>query len=457
MRLRLILSFVLIVVITVISVVLIARLGTENEVRSFMFPGGMASAEALVSELEQYYKSNLSWEGVENILNTSIHRQGRGQGAMVQGMMNQRIRLADAQGQVIYDSLDSEPNEQLSSADLQRALPVDYNRQAVGYLLLEGGMGFTQSDQRFLVERLTNSAIIAGVIAGVLALALAMLLAYRLLQPVRDLTEAAEKLAQGDLTQRVRVRDEDEIGTLGRTFNQMASSLEQAGESRRAMTADIAHELRTPLAVQRAHLEALQDGIYSMNAQNLEPILEQNQQLTRLVEDLRTLALADAGRLELVRVPTNFTRLIPRVVERFAPQADSRGIQLQVATPQECPELKVDPGRIEQILANLISNSLRHTPEKGVIDIRVTCGKDSVEVRVRDSGSGIPEDALPFVFDRFYRADRSRSRTEGGTGLGLAIARQLTQAHGGQLSAANHPQGGSVFTINLPIDLTKPS
>jgi methyl-accepting chemotaxis protein len=254
MRLRLILSFVLIVFISIISMVVIARLRTENEVYAFMFPGGMASADALVTELEVYYSSNLSWEGVGSILSTPFHGQGRGQGnmGMMQGMMSQHIRLADSRGAVIYDSSNSEPNEALSRTDLERSFSLEYDQQTVGYLLLEGGMGFTLREQRFLVSRLTNAAITAGVISGLLALALAMFLAYRLLRPVRELTVAAERLAQGDLSQRVRVHSDDELGTLGRTFNEMANSLELAEESRRAMTADIAHELRTPLAVQRS-------------------------------------------------------------------------------------------------------------------------------------------------------------------------------------------------------------
>jgi signal transduction histidine kinase len=194
-----------------------------------------------------------------------------------------------------------------------------------------------------------------------------------------------------------------------------------------------------------------------LTPQNLDPILEQNQQLTRLVEDLRTLAMADAGQLELERAPTDLTQLVPRVTDRFAPQAEAKGIRLEVVTPKDCPQVNVDPGRIEQILANLISNSLRHTPAQGVISIDVLCSSGSVEVRVRDSGSGISQEALPHVFERFYRADKSRSREEGGTGLGLPIARQLAQAHGGQLNAANHPQGGSVFTLSLPTYRPKPS
>lgn len=452
MRLRLILSFALVVIVSVTSVVLIARQRTVSEVRAFMFPGGMASAQTLISELEAFYGTNLSWQGVESLLSIQQRGQGRGQSGMgmMQGVMNQRIRLANAEGEVIFDTLDPDPDERLSNSDLSRAFPLQYNENTVGYLLLEGGMGFSQNDERLLLSRLTRSAILAGVIAGILALALAILLAYRLLKPVRELTTAAENLAAGDLSQRVAVNSRDEMGTLGRTFNQMAGSLQQAEESRRAMTADIAHELRTPLAVQRAHLEALQDGIYPMDSQNLEPILEQNQQLTRLVDDLRTLALADAGQLELELVQTDLTPLVKRVAERFSPQAELLQVRISVSALQHCPQASIDPGRVEQILANLISNSLRHTPQGGKITLTVACQTDTIVISVRDSGVGIPDDALPHVFERFYRADKSRSREEGGTGLGLAIARQLAQAQGGELTAGNQPQGGAVFILSLP-------
>jgi signal transduction histidine kinase len=235
------------------------------------------------------------------------------------------------------------------------------------------------------------------------------------------------------------------------------------------MTADIAHELRTPLAVQRAHLEALQDGVYPLNPANLAPILEQTHLLSRLVEDLRTLALADAGQLRLDRVPTDLPALARRVIERFQPQAAAQGIAIQLdsAPGFPSPVLSLDPARIEQVLANLLTNALRHTPEGGRIAVSVYGSPErrpaamrpateepvsapGVQVSVRDSGPGIPEEALPRVFERFYRADRARSREEGGTGLGLAIARQIAQAHGGSLTAANHPEGGAFFTLTLP-------
>jgi len=285
-------------------------------------------------------------------------------------------------------------------------------------------------------------------------LLLALLLAYSLMRPVRELTHAAHKLGEGDLSQRVNIRGNDELAVLGKAFNKMADTLQTSQESRKAMTADIAHELRNPLAVQRANLEALQDGVFPLNPENLEPILEQNLLLTHLVDDLRTLALADSGQLKLELAPTEIVALVERVVGGFKPQASARQVELTIEKDAQFPpqfSLSVDPTRIDQILRNLLSNALRFTPDGGRIILRLGIGKNTLKISVQDSGPGISSKALPHVFDRFYRADRSRSRSEGGTGLGLAIARHLAEAHGGSLVVANLAQSGALFTFTLPL------
>ncbi len=489
MRLRLVLSFILIVVVSVATVVLIVHFGAANEVRAFMFRGGMNGANGLVSALESYYSANSSWQGVESLLQSSGHGMGaqgmgaqgmgaqgmgaqglEGQGRGAQGaggsgaggaggqgnMMTQRLRLADAQGNILANSDGSPAGGTLSASELENAFALHSGGKPVGYLLAEGGVTFTQADESLLVSRLSRAALTAGLVGGGLSLLFAFLLAYRLLRPVRELTYAAAQLAHGNLAQRVPVRGEDELATLGQAFNQMAISLQQSEESRRAMTADIAHELRNPLAVQRANLEALQDGIYPLTSENLEPILEQNHLLTRLVEDLRTLASVDSGQLVLECSPTDLTALVQRVAERFKPQTDARQIALDVNTPSQFPAMTLDSGRVEQILGNLISNALRYTPQNGRISVELRLQeqhnqKDAI-LYVHDSGPGIPPEALAHIFERFYRADHSRSREEGGSGLGLTIASQLAEAHGGRLTAANHPQGGALLTLTLPVN-----
>ena len=461
MRVRLFFSFLLIVLVTVASVVFIARQSAAQEVNAFMFRGGMTGVSDLVDSLEGYYQTHGSWAGVESLFpgwargngQGGPGGMGRGQGMMGQaGMLaNQRLRLADAQGNVLLDSGSGSVEAQLSPAEMADAIPLKSGGQTVGFLLTQGGFTFTNLDQTNLLNRLNRAALTAGLIGGGLALLLALILAYRLGRPIREMTIAARSLAHGDLSQRVPARGGDELAQLGRAFNHMADSLQKVEAQRRSLTADIAHELRTPLAVQQAHLEALQDGIYPLTTENLDPILEQNHLLARLVEDLRTLALAESGELRLERQMSDPISLVARVAERFRPQADARSIRLPVTSNAACPPVSLDPGRVEQILGNLLSNALRHTPEGGEVAISVSCETGSAVITVIDSGPGIPPESLPHVFERFYRADRSRSRDEGGTGLGLAIARQLSEAHGGTLTAANDPSGGAVFTLRLPL------
>jgi signal transduction histidine kinase len=230
----------------------------------------------------------------------------------------------------------------------------------------------------------------------------------------------------------------------------MAESLDQLEKRRKELTADIAHELRNPLAIQRANLEALQDGIFELTPEHLDPVMEQNKLLTRLVEDLRTLALSEAGELQLECQPINMTQKIAKVVDRFQDHAAHRNIAIQTDLPISCLLVEADAQRMEQVLVNLLDNALRHSPEDGIIYLAVSCGLQFMTITIRDTGPGIPETALPHIFERFYRVDRARSRDQGGTGLGLAIARNLVENHHGKLTADNHPDAGAVFTIQIP-------
>ncbi len=454
MRLRLILSFALVVVIAVVSFAIIVRVNTAQAVRTFMFRGGTAGVDALVLALERYYQRRGSWQGVEQNFKTFLESSAgrsfgmRGGRHEVDRQITQRLRLLDPQGELLLDTGGPNSGGRVGPETLEQAIPLEVENRIVGYLLTERRLQFTPAHEQILLTRLNRSALMAAIIAGVVALVLALLLAYRLLRPVQDLTQAATHMAEGDLSQRVPVHGDDQLATLGHTFNTMADSLERAERRRKALTADIAHELRTPLAVQRAHLEALQDGIYALTPENLAAIQEQNQVLTRLVEDLRTLALADAGELALERTPTDVAVLLERVVARFSPQADEADVNLDLALEESNLTRSLDPQRIEQILNNLLSNAIRYTPEKGTIYIRLFSEEDDVLITVRDTGPGIPEDALSYLFDRFYKVDKSR-RQHSGTGLGLSIARKLAQAHGGDLTACNHPQGGAIFTLYL--------
>lgn len=457
-------AFALIVFVSVGSMVWIARQSTASEVRTFMFPGGMASRDEMLQTLAEFYQTHHSWDEVDTLFTRGSggrgfgwQNQGRMQGtnSMMHGMkINQRIQVADDQGIVFYDSANQSGGSKWTAEVFTLADEIRVGNQIVGYLLIEGGMMFSHADESRLVQRLNRAAIVAAAIGGGVGLLVAILLSITLDRPIRELTQAARQIQAGNLSQRVNVRGDDEIGLLARTFNQMAEALEKAEQTRRTMTADIAHELRNPLAIQRAHLEALIDGVYPLSVASLQTILEQNHLLTRLVEDLRTLALTESGQLSLEKTIVGVEQLITRITDTFQAQATERQIRLSLPDWSKdgmaLLEISGDPTRLEQILGNLLSNALRYTPTGGEIKIGIEDTGEQVKIMVEDSGPGIPEADLPYIFERFYRADRSRSRSEGGSGLGLAIARNLALAHGGWLEAANSSQGGAVFTLTLP-------
>jgi len=328
--------------------------------------------------------------------------------------------------------------------------------------------------------RTVNSALIwSAIAAGLAALVLTLVLSRRILGPIDALTAAARVLGQGDLSQRVRVSSKDEIGELARAFNAMADGLAHQEQLRRGMVTDVAHELRTPLTNIRGYLEALRDGVARPSPALLASLHEEALLLNRLVDDLQDLALAEAGQLRLDRRPIVLTELVTQAVNALQSAADTKGLRISAELPDSLPPVEADPERIGQVLRNLLSNALIHTPRGGSISVAAEYIADcrpvlsaveglqiadcpapqltsnqqqsAILVRVRDTGSGIAPEHLPNIFERFYRADRARSRATGGAGLGLAIVKQLVAAHGGRVWADSQVGAGAQFTFTLPV------
>ena len=277
--------------------------------------------------------------------------------------------------------------------------------------------------ERAYLASLRGALWLAGCIAALVAIGLSLLLARQIAAPVRVLTVAARRMAAGDLQQHVPVRSGDELGELASAFNGLATALVHQEALRHQMAADIAHELRTPLAIIQANLEALLDGVRPLSTEAVADIHEETQLLARVS------------------------------VERFAPQAASKDLQLTVEAEDDLPAVNIDPGRVAQVLRNLLDNALRHTPPGGVIAVYVDLGTrpDTVQMTIRDSGPGIPAEHLPNVFERFYRADHARSRTAGGSGIGLAVVRQIVEAHAGHVWVESPPGQGTTFGLVFPI------
>jgi signal transduction histidine kinase len=249
----------------------------------------------------------------------------------------------------------------------------------------------------------------------------------------------------------VDVGTKDELGELASAFNQMSADLDRADALRQQMTADIAHELRTPLTVIHGHLEGLRDGVLKSSPERIDVLYTETEQLMRLVEDLRTLSLADAGALPLYRHPTDPVDLLERAVVAFTPQAQQQGISIQLLPDRTLPKVNVDPQRMGQVLGNLLNNALSNTPREGRIELYATANASRVVLKVQDNGKGIPSEELFRVFDRFFRVESSRGKEGVGTGLGLSIAKSIVEAHDGTIEVESALGEGTAIQISLPI------
>ncbi len=311
--------------------------------------------------------------------------------------------------------------------------------------------------EKFSISDSEGWILIAVAFASVIvALFSAILISSRIARPLWAVSQAAQQVAEGEWAARASIasramRGNSETARLVRNFNTMADSLEKLEIERTASVAAIAHELRTPLTVLRGRLEAIRDGVLELDSTESNLLVQQVELLSRLVGDLRTLSLAEAGKLSLQLQTIDLAALTRSVVSSFEARAAEKSVRLELATPERL-EVKLDPNRYHQVLGNLLENALRHTPEDGFVRVSLEVRELSAELLVRDSGTGIPEEALEQIFERFYRVESSRNRASGGSGLGLAIVRAVVEAHGGIILARNAQGGGAEFRVSLPLE-----
>jgi len=454
---KLFLAFAVVALISVGAVALITQQITASQFTLYVNQGGSQWAVRWAPLVEDYYQQTGGWAGIEALFAGEIApTSGAGPG---HGGRSDRWRflIADPAGTVVVDTQSGRGlaagelvGQRLSDDVLARGVLLQVNGSPIGTLLVTAqDATLHTAEERAFLDAVNLGVLGATLLAGSLALVAAAVVARGLTTPLRRLTQAAHDLARGDLRQHVEVQGHDEVANLGRAFNSMAASLAAAAEQRRQMTADIAHELRTPLSIVQGELEALLDGVYPLTAGSIEPIYQETKLLSRLVADLRELALADAGELRLERAPTDVRALVERTVAGFERPAADKGVTLATEIAPGLPVLNVDPDRTRQVLTNLLDNALRHTPAGGRVTVQGAPHADGVQVSVRDTGPGIAPADLPHVFDRFYRGDRSRARASGGSGLGLAIVRSLVEAHGGRIWAESAPGEGAAFGFTL--------
>ncbi len=462
---KLILSYLAVALLTILVVTLVIRLNSGQQFFNLVME---QQAALLNDEAAYYYLSTGSWNGFFEYYHSSFRDVPPSGGVQPfdqspaqsesppHGAFPREIRgrhgLVDLDYRAIIPFAGANIGDVVPAAYRKNLIPVEVNGETVAWIIPDTRFQFQLSAEEQIFLQRTNRAILLAGLAGVFgAVLMGVLLARGLLRPVRSLMDASLKMAAGDLEQRVPVQSHDELGQLSQTFNQMSADLARSDQQRRQLTADVTHDLSTPLQVIAGYVEMLEDDPGMLTPARVETIKHEIDLLRRLVSDMSLLATADAKELQLDLEPVSAIELLTSVAGRYEALAGKDDKRIEVSTDPNSPVLLVDPSRMAQVLGNLVDNAIRYTPAGGVVRLNA-CDKDGqVELRVQDEGPGIHPDDLPYVFNRFYRAGKARSGNPGKMGLGLAIARALVQAQGGQIHIETEGDGrGTAFVITFP-------
>jgi signal transduction histidine kinase len=444
LSLKLVMAFLFVGLAGVVLMVLVTRWSTFNHFDNFLFDRGR---EGLISNLGEYYDANGDWDELQGVFPQLVQFQFAPQSGPRE---RAPYTLVDLHNVVVIAGKGLSPGERVSDAVLEDAIPVEVKGKVVGWLLVESG-AFRRglADSAFL-NQLTTTLLLSALGASLLALLLGAVLARTITRPLRELTTATKAVAAGDLDQKVPVRSKDELGELADSFNVMSAELSHAQQLRGQMTADIAHELRTPISIIIGHTDAIDEDVLPPSKETFNIIRDEAGRLERMVEDLRMLSRADAGELHLDKSPIDVQPLLEQVVKSHYHAAARCDIKLATECEPDLAKISVDTDRISMVLGNLLNNAIRYTPEGGIITLSAQSQGGNVEIIVTDNGPGIPEDEITRVFDRFYRIEKSRYRDDGGSGLGLAIAKSIVEQHGGKILVESVVGEGTSFIILLP-------
>ena len=440
---RLALTFAVIILVTVVAIYFFVSERIATEMKDYATISAQYRSLQIRSQLYFHYLDKGSWEDVQPVVEAL-------------GVSGTRIILVAVNGTVVGDSKGEllGANYTDSSNDpLEMSLVRGGVKEVLGHAYITADPATEPYVTPFL--RLSSSINRSLILGGSLAIGIALLLTFalsrRMTSPIGVLAKAARRLGHGDLSQRVRLQGEGEVTALAQAFNSMAADLEYAEQLRRNMVADVAHELRTPLSNIQGYLEAIRDGVIEPNAAAIRSLNEEASLLSRLVNELQELSLAEAGELKLVYQAEDITNLVKQAVTPWQPQVTARELSLSVELPDDLPLVNIDWQRVNQVLHNILENAVAHTPKGGAINVTAGAKGKWVEVSVSDTGEGIPAEDLPHIFERFYRVDKSRARATGGSGLGLTIARRLIEAHGGTIAVQSKLGEGSRFSFTLPV------
>jgi len=437
---RLSVTFAVIILVTVGTIYFFVSQRIAVEIEYYKTISAQYRSDQIQSRLYIYYWKERSWEDVQSVVEDTAHVSGT---HIILVAVNGTV-IGDSKGKLLgtnyTDSSDS-PLEMFLGAQFLGKVYISSDPEAELYVA-----PFLR-----LSTSINRSLLLGGSLAIAIALLLTFVLSRRITSPIGVLAKAARQLGRGDLSQRVQLKGEGEVAALAQAFNSMAADLAHAEQLRRNLVADVAHELRTPISNIQGYLEAIRDRVMKPNAATIRSLNEEAALLSRLVNELQELSLAEAGELKLVYQAENITTLIKQAVTPWQPKVAAKEISLSLDLPDNLPLVNIDWQRVNQVLHNLLENAVAYTHKGGTINVAATTQGDWVEVCVSDTGEGIPAEDLPNIFERFYRVDKSRARVTGGSGLGLTIAKRLVEAHGGKITVQSKLGKGSRFSFTLPI------
>lgn len=445
LALKLTLAFLLIGLTGAVLVAVILQLRTRSAFDQFIVS---REEQTMVDNLTQYYQEHSGWEGIAN--DYRFIQQNPQRPEIRRSPL--RFILVDLNHVVLASMKTDTIGQKLPDSDFTRPIAIKYDNATVGWLVQDSPPAqlVPNSPEDIFLGAVNQATLISSLVAAGLALALGGFLAYTMTRSLRELTTATDQIAHGNLDQQVKIRSKDELGTLAASFNKMSRDLAQSTRARRQMTADVAHDLRTPLSVITGYAEALSDGKLPGTPEIYSIVYQETQHLNKLIDDLRTLSLADVGELSVTLQPTPPLAMLNRVVARHDLTSKQKEVLLQVEPAGDLPEVNVDPERMNQVFDNLVANAFRYTPRGGKIVLSAAANGDIVALGVSDNGKGIDPEVLPHIFDRFFRGDPSRTQN-GESGLGLAIARSIVEAQGGTIDVKSSLGQGTTFTISVPV------